>query len=136
MQDTAGSIAILVAPEAERDVGWQARAVEQYDRSLPARRRDLRWDLAARVLALTGRHISPEDVYADDRMAVAGVDGATFRLYRHGGLALVRHCQYCGTGHFESPQIEDLSDLGYALSAWHPLHEDCEDHAAKDLAAC
>jgi hypothetical protein len=47
-----------------------------------ARRPDLRWDLAARVLALTGRRISPEDVYADDRYAVVGVDGATFRLGR------------------------------------------------------
>jgi hypothetical protein len=123
-----------VAPEAERDVGWQARAVEQYDRSLPARRRDLRWDLAARVLALTGRRISPEDVYADDSMAVAGVDGATFRLHLHDGLVLVRHCDYCGIGHFESPEIKDLADLGYALSAWLPLHEDCENHAAEDLA--
>ena len=99
-----------------------------------ARRPDLRWDLAARVLALTGRRISPEDVYADDRYAVVGVDGATFRLYRHGSLVLVRHCDYCGIGHFESPEIKDLADLGYALSAWLPLHEDCENHAAEDLA--
>jgi hypothetical protein len=112
MQDTAGSIAILVAPEAERDVGWQARAVEQYDRSLPARRRDLRWDLAARVLALTGRRISPEDVYADDSMAVAGVDGATFRLHLHDGLVLVRHCDYCGTDSFESPEIKTRQTSG------------------------
>jgi hypothetical protein len=47
---------------------------------------------------------------------------------------LVRHCEYCGTGRFESPEIENLADLGYALSAWHPLHEDCEDHTAEDLA--
>ena len=99
-----------------------------------ARRPDLRWDLAARVLALTGRRISSEDVYADDRYAVVGVDGATFRLYRHGSLVLVRHCDYCGIGHFESPEIKDLADLGYALSAWLPLHEDCENHAAEDLA--
>jgi hypothetical protein len=33
MQDTAGSIAILAAPVAARDVGWQA--IEEYDRSLP-----------------------------------------------------------------------------------------------------
>jgi hypothetical protein len=33
MQDTAGSIAILAAPVAARDVGWQA--IEEYDRCLP-----------------------------------------------------------------------------------------------------
>jgi len=134
MQDTAGSSAMVFTPEAVRDVGWQARAVEQYDRSLPARRRDLRWDLAARVLALTGRRISPEDVYADDSMAVAGVDGATFRLHLHDGLVLVRHCDYCGTDSFESPEIKDPADLGYALSAWHPLHEDCEEYSSEGLA--
>jgi hypothetical protein len=99
-----------------------------------ARRPDLRWDLAARVLALTGRRISSEDVYADDRYAVVGVDGATFRLYRHGSLVLVRHCDYCGIGHFESPEIKDLADFGHALSAWHPLHEDCEEYSSEGLA--
>src|SRR5215211_5786408 len=47
---------------------------------------------------------------------------------------LVRTCTYCSTGQVESSKISSLSDLGYALSAWSPLHEDCEDYSAEDLA--
>ena len=50
----------------------------------------------------------------------------------HGGdLVLVRACSYCATGRFESRQICNLSDLGYALSAWQPLHDDCEDYSSE-----
>ena len=42
-------------------------------------------------------------------------------------------CVYCGTGHFESSKISSLSDLGYALSAWRPLHEDCEDYSSEEF---
>jgi len=64
-------------------------------------------------------------------MAVAGVDDVTFRLH-HSGLVLVRTCAHCGTGHFESPKSGNFSDLGYALSAWGPLHEDCECYSEED----
>jgi hypothetical protein len=90
-------------------------------------------DLSARILALTGRQISSQEIYTDGHLAVAGVDGATFRLYHGGDLVLVRACAYCASGHFESPQIAARSDLGYALSAWRPLHEDCDDYSSDEL---
>jgi hypothetical protein len=125
-----GDTAVLARPQA-----WQAWAVGKYERSLPGRRADLRTELAARILALTGRLVPPEKVHGDERAAAARVDGATFRLRRLGGLVLVRTCAYCGTGRFESPQITDAADLGYTLSAWRPLHEDCEDYSSEDLAS-
>ncbi len=78
-----------------------------------------------------GAHISSEDIYANASLAVASVDGVTFRLH-HRSLVLVHMCAYCWTGHFESPKISSLSDLGYALSAWRPLHEDCEDYSSEE----
>ncbi len=140
MRKRAGIITLLAEPEVAQAAGWQARAVREYGRSLPARRTRLRTDLAARILKLTGQRITSDEIYVDatGSMALAGVDGTTFRLYRYGGLVVVRSCAYCETGHFESPQITDLADLGYALSdsAWRPLHEDCEDYyyGAEDLA--
>ena len=107
---------------------WQVAAIDEFEISLRSRYADLRWDLSARIFALTGRHVSPPRIYTDGHVAVAGVDGATFRLY-HGSLMLVRTCAYCGTGRFESPEIGNFSDLGYALSAWEPLHEDCEGYS-------
>jgi hypothetical protein len=65
-------------------------------------------DLSARVLVLTRRRISLEEVYTDGHLAVAGVDDATFRLYQSGYLVLVRKCAYCATDHFESPPIGNL----------------------------
>jgi hypothetical protein len=136
-QDRAGSSTMLVVPEAAQVAGWQIQAIEEYERALPAGRGELREELTARILVLTGRRVSPEDVYADadGRMAVAGVDGTTFRLYRHGPLVVVRACAYCGTGHFDSPQISGVAELGYALGAWRPLHEECEDYDASETLA-
>lgn len=124
------SMAVAAVPGALRDIGWRGRAVEEYVRSLPARSAELRAELAARLLTLTGRRIPLEDIYADTdgRLATTRVDGVAFRLYGR-GLVLVRSCAYCGTGRFQSPEIADLADLGYALSYWRPLHEDCEDLA-------
>jgi len=45
----------------------------------------------------------------------------------------VRECAYCATDHFESPPIGNLSDLGYVLSAWEPLHEDCEEYLSEEF---
>lgn len=130
MKDKAGSTTMLAVPETEQVAEWHVQALEKYERSLPAERAELREELATRILVLTGLRVSPEDAYADasGRMAVAGVDGTTFRLYRGGDLVVVRSCAYCGTGRFESPQISDVADFGYALGVWRPLHEDCEDH--------
>jgi hypothetical protein len=129
--DRAAGFATL---EAAEPLGWQDVAVREYERCWPISHADLRMDLSARITALSGQRISSEDIYADGRVAVAGVDGATFRLYKSGDLVLVRTCAYCGTGHFESPQIDDLSDLGYALSAWRPLHEDCEEYSSEEFS--
>ena len=123
----------LATPEAGKPFSWQATAVGEYERSWSIRHADLCVDLSARVLVLTGRRISLEEVYTDGHLAVAGVDDATFRLYQSGDLVLVRKCAYCAMDHFESPPIGNPSDLGYALSAWEPLHEDCEEYSSEEF---
>jgi hypothetical protein len=133
MQEQTNGTAGLATLEPAQPLAWRAAAIGKYERSWPIRRADLRTDLSARILALTGRQISPQEIYTDGDLAVAGVDGATFRLYHGGRLVLVRACAYCGTGHFESPHIGSLPDLGYALSAWRPLHEDCEDYSPEEF---
>jgi hypothetical protein len=133
MQEQTYGIAGLATLEAVQRLDWQAEAVGDYKQSLPIRHADLRTDLSARILALTGQRISTQEIYTDGHLAVAGVDGASLRLYHGGDLVLVRSCAYCATGHFESPEITSLSDLGYALSAWGPLHEDCEDYSSEEL---
>jgi hypothetical protein len=137
VEDRAGSATMFALPEAAQVAGWQVQAIEEYEHSLPAERAGLREELAARILLLTGQRVAPDNAYADanGRMAVAGIDGATFRLYRGGGLVVAQSCAYCGTGHFESPRISSVADLGYALGTWRPLHEDCEDYdTSEDLA--
>ncbi len=133
MQEQTYGIAGLATLEGEQPPDWQAEAVGDYEQSLQIRHADLRTDLSARILALTGQRISTQEIYTDGHLAVAGVDGASLRLYHGGDLVLVRSCAYCATGHFESPEITSLSDLGYALSAWGPLHEDCEDYSSEEL---
>jgi hypothetical protein len=129
MQEQINGPVGLAALEATPVLGWQAVAIGAYERSWPDRLADLRTALSARILELTGRHIPPEEVYTDGHLAVAGADDITFQLHTGTGLTLVRACTYCGTGRFESPQISGFSDLGFALSAWMPLHEDCGHHA-------
>lgn len=113
--------------------------MEEYESSLSNGRWDLRMNLAACLLALTGQPLSPQVIYADPdgRLAVADVDGEMFRLWRRGRedrfMALVRPCAYCGTGRFESPELASMEDLGYALSAWRPFHADCYDNPLEDL---
>ena len=133
MQEQIEGTAGLAMLEAVQPLGWRAAAICEYERSWPIRHADLRTDLFTRIVALTGQWIPPEDIYTDGHLAVAGVDGATFRLYDGGDLVLVRTCDYCATSHFESPGVGNLSDLGYAISAWRPLHEDCEDYTSEDL---
>ena len=133
MQEQVNGAAGLATLEAAQPLGWRAAAIGEYEQSLPIRHAKLRTDLSTRIVALTGQWIPPEDIYTDGHLAVAGVDGATFRLYDGGDLVLVRTCDYCATSHFESPGVGNLSDLGYAISAWRPLHEDCEDYTSEDL---
>jgi hypothetical protein len=103
MQEQANGAAGLATLEAAQPLGWWAAAIGEYEQSLPSRHAKLRTDLAARILALTGRHIPPEEIYTNGSLAVAGVDGVTFRLH-HRSLVLVRTCAYCGTGHFVRAQ--------------------------------
>ncbi|MDQ3862190.1 MAG: hypothetical protein M3317_01565 [Actinomycetota bacterium] len=133
MREQINGTAGLATLQAAQPLGWQAAAIGEYERTLPARHAGLRKDLSARILALTGRQIYSEEIYTDGHLAVAGVDGATFRLYHGGDLRLVRACAYCGTGCFESQQISSLTELGYVLSAWRPLHEDCEDYSPEEF---
>ena len=133
MQEQVNGAAGLATLEAAQPLGWRAAAIGEYERSWPIRHADLRKDLSERIRALTGRRTSLEEIYTDGHLAVAGVDGTSFRLYYGGDLVLVRVCAYCATGHFESPQIGDLSDLGYAISAWRPLHEDCEEYSSEEF---
>src|SRR5215212_388671 len=132
MQEQDEAIATL---EAAQPLGWQAAVVGEYERSWPLRHADLRTDLSVRILALIGRPISPQEEHTDGHLAVAGVDGATLSLYHGGDHALVRACAYCATGHFESPQVNSPSDLGPALSAWRPLHEDGEGYSPEEFQA-
>ena len=132
MQDQISGIAGLGTLEVSQPLSWQAAAVGEYERSWPIGHADLRTDLAARILRLTGRQISSEEIYADGFLAVASVDGVRFWLHNY-SLVLVRACTYCGTGRFESPKISNLSDLGYVLSVWRPLHDDCEDYSPDEL---
>lgn len=136
MSKRIGGTATVETPAEARIPRWRAQAVAEYGRSLPARRTRLRTELASRLLELTGTLLLPENLYVDtdERLAVANVDGVSFRLYRHGVLVLVRPCTYCGTGLFESPEIDGRTDLGYALSACFPLHKDCEDYSAGNVA--
>jgi hypothetical protein len=100
MQVQINGAAGLATPEATQPLNWQAAALGDYERSWPIRHANLRMGLSARILALTGRRISPQEIYTDGHLAVACVDGATFRLYHCGVLVLVRACAYCATGHF------------------------------------
>jgi hypothetical protein len=87
------------------------------------------WFVARRYarLVVLGEDLTDE-FSAAGHMAVAGVDGVTFRLH-HSRLVLARTCDYCGTGLFESPTISSCSDLGYALADWRPPPEDCEGYS-------
>ena len=68
---------VVTTPAEAQDARWKTRAVEEYEGSLPDRRTRLRTDLATRLLGLTGRPLSLEDVYVDSdgSLAVAGEEG-------------------------------------------------------------
>jgi hypothetical protein len=112
---------------------WQARIIEIYRRGKSDMERELRTELASRVLALTGRDIQANMVYADpDRhTARVSVDGVSFRLTRD-QVVLLSPCAYCGVREFESAAIECPADLGYALSAWKPYCCDCTPEDSYD----
>lgn len=57
-------------------------------------------------------YVNPEECFAQ-----AKVGAHLFRLQTN-RLVLLTQCGHCGLGHFESPVIETLADLGYVLSVW------------------
>jgi len=115
-----------IRPADGNPCAWRARTIEDYRRGRSNMERELRTELAGRVLALTGREIPASLVYADpDRhTARVSVDGVSFRLTRD-EVVLLSPCAYCGVREFESPAMESASDLGYALSVWKPYCRDC-----------
>jgi hypothetical protein len=112
-------------PESSRP--WREDAIVAHRQTERGRALALRADLAARVRALTGVPVGADSVYLNRETgeATVAVDGAVFRLAR-GAMMLVRPCDHCGTGQFMSGAIEDRADLGSALAAWQPLHEECQ----------
>jgi hypothetical protein len=111
---------------AARPQTWHRRAVEAYKQTAQDEIAALPVDLIARVAALTGRTLSRGSVYIDraKRAATVALDGIVFRL-RRGELVLLRPCAECGLGHYETPAIGTLADLGYALSTWQPNCQNC-----------
>ena len=111
---------------------WHARAVDAYRQSKTDELSVLREELAAWVAALTQRTVVLDSIYVDeaDHSATVALEGVVFQLRRH-TLVLLRPCPECGLGAHESPPIQTLADLGYALSAWQPH---CRNCAAEDPA--
>lgn len=109
---------------------WQADAVEAYRRAEHDDATALRSGLIRRVAVLTGRIVSPDEIFLDraGRQATVAVDGVVFRLER-GELVVVRQCTSCGMGAIASPPIDSRADLGYALAAWEPR---CDQDALDD----
>jgi hypothetical protein len=109
-----------------RQQTWHRRAVEAYRQTAQDEIAALPVDLIARIAALTGQTLAPESVYVDRvaRLATVTLDGVVFRL-RRGELVLLRACPECGLGHYESPPIGTLADLGYTLSTWQPECPNC-----------
>jgi hypothetical protein len=112
---------------SSRPLTWQGRAVQNYPQTERGEQAGLRADMAARIAALTERTIALESIYIDyaTQTATVAVDGFVFQQ-RRDELVLLRHCDECGIGRFTSPPIHTLADLGYALSAWEPLCQQCQ----------
>jgi hypothetical protein len=106
---------------------WHSQAVAAYRQAEHEQIAALQAEMVSRVSALIQRNIAAESVYVDraERTATLAIEGVVFRL-RHGALALLRPCPECGIGHYESPAIRTLADLGYALSAWQPICRNCQ----------
>jgi len=111
---------------ARRPQTWHARAVDAYRQSKRDELSVLREELAAWIAALTERTIVLESIYVDeaDQTATVALEGIVFQLRRH-KLVLLRGCPECGLGVYESPAIQTIADLGYALSAWQPPCRNC-----------
>jgi hypothetical protein len=112
---------------------WQQRAVTAYRSAAASETSNLQAELVGRIAALTGQHIAPESVYVSQpgRLAVVNLEGMMFRLQQH-TLVVLAPCAHCGVGQFESPAIETVRDLGFALAEWQPLCPHCNSGVTAD----
>lgn len=112
---------------------WQQRAVAAYHKAAANDTSSLQAELVGRIAALTGQHIAPESVYVSQpgRLAVVNLEGMMFRLQQH-KLVVLAPCAHCGVGQFESPVIETVRDLGFALAEWQPLCSHCSSGVTAD----
>ncbi len=112
---------------------WQQRAIAAYRHAAASDTNTLRAELVGRIAALTGQHIAPESVYVSQpgRLAVVNLEGMMFRLQQQ-KLVVLTPCAHCGVGQFESPAIETVRDLGFALAEWQPLCPHCNSGVTAD----
>ncbi|HJZ47315.1 MAG TPA: hypothetical protein VKE41_09125 [Roseiflexaceae bacterium] len=130
---TPKSSQIDIAPAAQ-PLDWKTHVVDSYRHAQRQALTVLPELLAARVSALTGRSIHPEDVFVDTdaELAVVVVDGVVFRAHNQ-QVVVLRSCVECGIQRFESPALFSRADLGYALSAWQPYCRNCQPEDPADI---
>jgi hypothetical protein len=106
---------------------WRDQAVIAYHHRRPRAMIAMKTDLAGRLHMLIGRRVPEDSIYADPerQIAVVVVDNVLFR-WRTQAVVIVQPCAECGLGQFESPALLQSADVGYALSAWQPLHPHCQ----------
>jgi hypothetical protein len=106
---------------------WRDQAVIAYQHRRPRAMIAMKTDIAGRLHMLIGRRIPEDSIYVDPerQIAVVVVDNVLFR-WRNQALAVVQPCAECGLGQFESPPLREPADVGYALTAWQPLHPHCQ----------
>jgi hypothetical protein len=112
---------------ATRHSDWQTHAITTYHQAQGQATTRMQANLTAQIHRLTGRMLATESIFVerDACLATVVVDGTCFRLQQQ-NLVVLRPCAWCGIGHFESPAITSLAELGYALSVWQPLHLGCQ----------
>ena len=122
-----GAPAAMQVSSAQLPADWQARAISSYRHAQRQALTALPELLAARVSALIGRSVDPEDVFVDldAQLATVVVDGVVFRA-RNQQVVVLRSCVECGIERFESRPLFSRANLGYALSAWQPLCHNCQ----------
>ena len=105
---------------------WRSRAVSLYEQQKDVDATALERELAMRLRRLTGRTLAAGAITfdAEARSATATVDGVRFRL-RKGELVVLRPCAVWGQQEYASDRIENVFDLGRALSGWQPLCDQC-----------
>jgi hypothetical protein len=124
------SDAVRTPSHKPQSTSWQARAIAAHSREqLDAAA--LRLKLTTAVDTLTGRAVEAGAIFADPpgQVASAHVDGVLFR-WADSQLVVIRPCAHCGLGAFASPPVGRAEELGYALSDWQPLHDDCRPFEA------